>query len=213
MRCSQCQGIEDLFDQQYVAKELAHYRQKGADKTTRMLVEALQELGVAGLTLLDIGGGVGAVQHALFSAGVQNSTSVDASGAYLNAAREEAGRRGYAERVTYQHGNFVDLAEEVTPADIVTLDRVICCYPDMEQLVGLSAAHSRKLYGLVFPRDDWWVKIVLALQNFYFGLKRSPFRTFSHSTQAVEDLLSRAGLRRRAFRRTLAWQVVVYVRQ
>jgi magnesium-protoporphyrin O-methyltransferase len=212
MNCCQCQGIEELFSQQFVNKELSHYRAKGADKTTLLLTEAIKGEGVDGLTLLDIGGGVGAVQHALIEAGVQRVTSVDASSAYLEAAQEEARRRGMAERISYQHGNFADMAADISPADVVTLDRVICCYPDMEKLVGLSSARAGKIYGVVYPRDAWWVKIGLALENVYFRVRRSPFRTFSHATRSVEAIIGSNGLKRRYHRQTFVWQVAVYTR-
>jgi len=212
MNCSQCQGIEELFSQQYVTNELSRYRAKGPDKTTRMLTEAIKQEGVDGLTLLDIGGGLGAIQYELLGAGVQDATSVDASTAYLTVARAEAQRQGYADRVTYHHGNFVDLATEIAPADIVTLDRVICCYHDMEKLVSLSAARARKLYGLVYPRVAWWMKIALALENFFFRLRRSPYRTFLHPNEAVEAILVSNGLQRLFYHQTLVWQVVVYTR-
>lgn len=175
-----------------------------------MLTEAIKEEGVAGLTLLDIGGGLGAIQHDLLAAGVEHATSVEASSAYLTAAKAEAQRRGHIDRVSYHHGNFVDLASGIKPADIVTLDRVICCYHDMEQLVGLSAARARKIYGLVFPRDSWWVKAWLAVQNFYFLIRGSPFRTFAHPTERIEALLNSMGLEQRSYRRTPLWQVAVY---
>jgi magnesium-protoporphyrin O-methyltransferase len=212
MNCCQCQGIEEVFSQQYVTKELKRYRAKGPAKTTRMLVEAIKDAGVEGLTLLDIGGGVGAVQHELLEAGVKDATDVDASTAYIHAAKSEAQRRGLAERVRYQYGNFVDLAEDIAPADIVTLDRVICCYNDMEKLVSLSARRARKLYGVVYPRDTWWVRVGLAIGNFFLRLQRNPYRGFSHPTEAVEALVSSLGLKRNSYRQTLVWQVVVYSR-
>jgi len=212
MTCRQCQGIEELFSQSYVTQELSRYRKKGPIKTTRMLAEAIKGQGVQGLTLLDIGGGVGAIQHQLLDAGVQGATDVDASSAYISAARDEAGRRGLAERISYLHGNFVDLAEKVASADIVTLDRVICCYDEVEKLVGLSAERARKLYGVVYPRDTWWVKAGLWLENFFLRLRKSPYRSYVHPTEAVEALLTRNGLKRRTYRQTFVWQVVVYSR-
>jgi magnesium-protoporphyrin O-methyltransferase len=212
MNCCQCQGIEALFNEKNVSKELSHYHTKGPDKTTRVLIDALKAKGIQGLSLLDIGGGVGAIQHELLDAGVQNATDVDASQAYLNAAKEEAQRRGLTERVNFQHGNFVDIAAQIPPADIVTLDRVICCYPDMEKLVSLSAARARKLYGLVYPRDGWWVKIGITVMNFFFRLRKNPFRTFAHPTQAVEVILNNSGFKQRFYHQTLVWQVVVYSR-
>ena len=212
MSCVQCQGVEEVFSQQYVTKELSRYRAKGPDRTTRMLIEAIKDAGVAGETLLDIGGGLGAIQHELLDAGLAHATDVDASTAYLNAAKGEAQRRGLAERVSYQHGNFVDLAEQIEPAEVVTLDRVICCYPEMEKLVGLSAARANRLYGLVYPRDAWWVRIGLAVGNLFFKLRRSAYRGFVHPTRAVEAIVREAGLKRYFYRQTLVWQVVVYRR-
>jgi hypothetical protein len=210
--CGQCQGIEELFDTTYVTRELKTYRAKGPVKTTRWLVDALKTQGIQGLNLLDIGGGVGAVQHALFTAGANEATDVDASQAYIKVAGEEAQRRGLADRIHYLHGNFVDIAPQVAPADIVTLDRVVCCYHDMEHLVELSAARAEKLYGLVYPRDDWWVKLGTAIENLVLRLQRSPFRSFVHPTSEVDAIVRRQGLRRTFFRQNLFWQVVVYSR-
>lgn len=212
MNCTQCQGIEELFSEEYVAKELKRYLKRGPDKTTRMLIEALKEENVEGMTLLDIGGGLGAIQHEMLRAGVHSATDIEASGAFLNAAKGETARRGYAGRVNYQHGNFVDLATDVSPADIVTLDRVICCYPDMQNMVGLSVARAGKFYGLVFPRNDWWMKVWLVIQTFFLRLSRSRFRTFLHPAEAVESLVRGHGFKRRYYRRTFVWQVVLYAR-
>jgi predicted TPR repeat methyltransferase len=210
MNCCQCQGIEDLFNEKMVSQELKQYQTKGPSKTTCMMVEALKDAGVQARTLLDIGGGVGAVQHELIAAGVNQATDVDASQAYLRAAREEANRRGIADRIHFAHGNFVDLASQISPADIVTLDRVICCYPDMEQLVGLSAARANRLYGLVYPRDTWLARVGVRVLNFTFWLQRKPFRTFVHSSQAVDAIVRGQGLKPQFHRHTWLWQVVVY---
>lgn len=212
MKCCQCQGIEEVYSQSYVTRDLSRYRAKGPGKTTRMLVQAIRETGVDGLTLLDIGGGVGAIQHALLDDGVQEVTNVEASNAYIQASRAEAQRRGYSERVSHYHGDFVDLAADIAPADIVTLDRVICCYHEMEKLVSLSAERTGKLYGLVYPRDTWLTKIWVAVDNLISRLRRSPFRAFVHSPEAVEALVSRSGLKRNTYRQTWIWQVVVYTR-
>ncbi len=209
MNCCQCQGIEDLFNDKLVSKELASYRAKGPGKTTCLLTEALKAEGVEGFNLLDIGGGVGAVQHELMEAGANQVTDVDASQAYLHAAQEEAVRRGIADQVHFRHGNFVDLANQIPPADIVTLDRVVCCYPDMEHLVSLSAEHAAKLYGLVYPRDTWLAKLGVWVMNMLFRLQRKPFRTFVHSSKAVDAIVRSHRFQPRFEGGTLFWQVVV----
>jgi hypothetical protein len=111
---------------------------------------------------------------------------VDASAAYLATARTESERRGHGERVTYRHGDFVELAESIAPADIVTLDRVINVYPDWKRLTESSAARARRLYGLVYPRDRRLLRLVI------FVIKCcSPARASSHAPRASAALPSR----------------------
>jgi magnesium-protoporphyrin O-methyltransferase len=125
----------------------------------------------------------------------------------------EAERQGHADRVRHLQGNFVDLAAEIPPADIVTLDRVICCYHDMEQMVNLSAQKARRLYGLVYPRDKWWVKIVVLIYyNVRHWIQRNPFRNYVHPTEAVEAVVRKNGLERTFVREMGPWQVVVFTR-
>ena len=212
MPCSQCLGIENQFDRVRAAGDLRRYRKRGPIRTTRMLIEALKAEGVEGQTLLDIGGGVGALQHALLKEGVSSATGVDASTAYLATAAEEAQQQGHADRVRHRHGDFVALAPEVEPAGVVTLDRVICCYPDMEALVGLSAERAQRLYGVVYPRRTWWTRIVFRGLNLGSRLRRSSFRAFVHPPDAVDALICANGLTQRFYQKTILWQVVVYGR-
>jgi 2-polyprenyl-3-methyl-5-hydroxy-6-metoxy-1,4-benzoquinol methylase len=210
-RC-QCQGIERLFNRQEAVRELHAYVRQGPDRTTRLLVDAVKAADIEGATLLDIGGGVGGTQLELLAAGVRSATDVDASSAYLDVAREEARRRGYGDRVTYCYGDFVALAKKIAPADIVTLDRVICCYHDMPALVRASAAKARWLYGLVYPRDAWWTRCYSALENIMFRMRRHPYRSFIHPTRLVDALVCGSGLERRFLHQEAFWQVVLYAR-
>jgi len=212
MNCCQCQGIEQVFDPKTALNDLDSYRQNGPKKTTNFLLAALKVAGVEGLTLLDIGGGVGIIQHELLPVGVTTAVHVDASTAYLDVAQEEARRRGHFERIIYQHGDFVDLAAGLETADIVTLDRVICCYHDMPSLVNAAAAKADKYIGLVYPRDTWWLKAASRLPNFGLWLFRNPFRIFIHATDAVEAILGQHGFQRQLHKRTLLWQTMLYTR-
>jgi 2-polyprenyl-3-methyl-5-hydroxy-6-metoxy-1,4-benzoquinol methylase len=212
MTCSQCQGIERAFDRRRARKDLQAYRRRGPNRSTGVLLDALKAAGVEHKSLLDVGGGVGVLQHELVAAGVRQVTSVEASRAYLDAAREEAQGRGYAPRASYRCGDFVDMAPEIAPADVVTLDRVICCYHDVEGLVRPSAERALKLYGLVFPPDTWWMKLYTLLANGYFRLRRNPFRLFVHDSAAVDALIRGVGFRRRFGQRVGGWLVWVYER-
>ena len=212
MTCPHCQGAEKIFDQGIAERDLKAYRARGPGTTTRLLIDALKAAGIANLTLLDIGGGVGAIQHELIKAGAHSATAIDASSAYLHAAEQEAERQGHAGRIAYRQGDFVALAPQLSEADIVTLEKVICCYPDMRALVGLSSARAGTLYGVVFPRDSWWMRIGSLFVNLVLWLQRSAFRFFVHPTEAIEVVVRANGLARRYYRKTLFWQVIVYSR-
>jgi hypothetical protein len=212
MTCPHCRGVEAIFDQGTAERELKAYRARGPGTTTRLLIAGLKAAGVADLTLLDIGGGVGAIQHELLKDGARSAIAIDASSAYLHAAKQEAERQGYANRIAYHQGDFVELAPQLPQADIVTLEKVICCYPDMRALVGLSSARAGKLYGVVFPRDTWWMRLGGLFVNLVPRLQRNAFRFFVHPTEAIEAVVRENGLERRYYCKTLFWQVIVYTR-
>ena len=201
-----------MFDHKMARRQLRQYRRKGPGKATRRLIHAVAPGGVEGRTFLDIGGGVGAIQHELMDRGAASGTSADAASAYLAAARAEAEARGYAERVQYVDGDFVKRAGELEPADIVTLDRVVCCYPDMPALLGAAAPLARRALGLVFPRGTRFIRSGVALVNLIQRLRKHPFRVFVHDPAEIEALLQRHGLSRRYLRDGFLWRVVVFAR-
>jgi magnesium-protoporphyrin O-methyltransferase len=208
----QCQSIDATFDRLLAQQQLRKVRRRGPQKTTRILLEALKARGVKDRTLLDIGGGVGVIQHDLLSSGAAAVTSVDASSAYLAVSRAEAERLGHAGRIHYYYGNFVELAPGIPPADIVTLDRVICCFDEMEVLVGVSSAKARGTYGVVYPRSAWWVRLGVAIANLSLAVRGNPFRIFTHDSAAVEEVIRAQGLTRVSHHTSGMWQVVVFAR-
>lgn len=212
MSCRQCEGAESFFSGFWVKRELRGYQRNGPRKTTRWLIDAIQARGVEGATLLDIGGGVGAIQHELLAVGARQVTGVEAASAYLALAEEEGRRRGHFDRMTQRHGDFVELADELEPADVVTLDRVICCYHDFESLVGRSAGQARRLYGVVYPRYTWLTRAGHRFLNAFLWLLRNPFRVFTHPTSRVDARIRESGFRRIYHDHTLTWQVVLYER-
>ena len=203
----------EAYDEKVAAADLSRYRQNGPPPWTRTLIEAIKAEGVEGATLLDIGGGIGVIQHELLDSGAARATSVEASSAYLAAARGESDRRSHVGRVTYQHGDFVDLAESIQPADIVTLDRVLNVYPDWERLASLSAERARRLYGVVIPRETPFVRLVISAINLALRLRRQRVRAAVVPTSELERILRNRGLSR-CFSGTVgpAWQVTLYRR-
>jgi len=212
MSCSQCVGIESHFDQKKATEELQKYLNEGPVKTTRMLIDALMAEGISEMTLLDIGGGVGVIQHELLKVGVSSCINAEASQAYVEATKEEANRQGHADQITHLHGDFVDLAADLPQCDIVTLDRVICCYHDVQGLVEKSSVLARRLYGIVYPRNNWSTRIAGTLENLSYRLHRSPFRFFVHPPEVVDEILRAEGFEQRFYQEDGMWQIVVYRR-
>ena len=212
MKCCQSNLIADDVSPRLARFDAKRLRKKGPDLTTRLLLDAIRSQGVEGLTLLDIGGGAGTIQHELITDGVKSVVSVEASESYNMVSKEEAEDRGHLDRIKQVSGDFVKVADEIQEADIVTLDRVICCYNDMKSLVSLSTARAKKQYGVVYPRDHFLAKTLLVVANFYHWLRRSEYREILHSTKTVDALIRKDGFRPFFDQQTLIWNVVVYSR-
>ena len=212
MSCCQCQGIENMFDKKAAKRQLKRYLKKGPSKTTNMLLDAIHKIDVQGLDFLDIGGGIGAIQYDLIKAGASGGTSIEASSAYIDVVKDEILQNSLAETVSFKYGDFTTMASDVNSADIVTLDKVICCYDDMSDLVGLSSKLARKIYAVIYPREVWWTKLAFLMMNFYAKIKGSSFRTFIHPTQKVEEIIFGNGLKRNYYATTLIWQVAIFTK-
>jgi 2-polyprenyl-3-methyl-5-hydroxy-6-metoxy-1,4-benzoquinol methylase len=200
------------FGEAAAGRSLRSYRRSGPARTTQWLLDGLRGDGVAGLTVLDIGAGVGAVHLELLRAGAATALDVDGSPAFVAAARSEATRQGLADRVTHRVGDFVAVASEIAPADLVALDRVVCCYPDMEALVRQSVARARRRYGVVYPRDTWWIRTGGTVLNAFARIARQRVRAYVHRTADLDAIVREAGFVKRLQRSNLFWQVAVYDR-
>lgn len=200
------------FDARTGKRQLDRYRRDGVRGSTRRLVQAVVEAGVGGASVLDVGGGVGLIGMELLQAGASSVTEVDASAPSVGVARHAFVQRGWADRATVHHGNFVELAAEIAAADIVTLDRVVCCYGDWRALVDASVTHARRLYGLVYPRERWWNRLGVAMGNLALRLTGHSFRGHVHPEREVDERIRRAGFRRREHHGGWIWQTSLYER-
>lgn len=207
-----CADTDRFFDARVAARELRRYRRKGPGVTARLLRDGIRAHAGSGTTLIDIGAGVGAVTFELVGAGVERATVVEVSSAYLDAVREEAARRRQDDRVERLHGDFVSVASRVPAADIVTLDRVVCCHPAVEPLLEEAATHARRCLACSYPRDRWPVRAVVAGLNSIRRLMRRAFPVFVHSPSIMEALVRRHGFRLVSRRTTFVWCADVYVR-
>ena len=101
---------------------------------------------------------------------------------------------------------------ELPSASIVTLDRVVCCYPSCTQLLEAAVAHTERCLALSYPREAWYVRAAMGLENGQRRLLRNPFRTFVHPRAMIGSIISRAGFRLASRRESWVWSADVYVR-
>jgi SAM-dependent methyltransferase len=216
MTCA-CGGFCDAAGQQFSAKlaarQLDRYRAAGPGPTTRLLRDGLAAAGAVRGAVLDIGGGIGALALELLARGATGATIVDASPAYVAAAGEEARRRGRSDVVRIIHADFLAIEDQLPTADVVTLDRVVCCYPAFVPLLEGAMRHSTRWLALSYPHDRWYVRSFIAAENQIRRACGGGFRGYVHSTAAIADLIRGGGFVRRHRAGTLAWAVDVYERR
>lgn len=185
----------EIFGERTARRDARRYRKKGLEKTARRLVDYLVSRGVHDASVLEVGGGVGAIELELLDAGAERATNVEMSPAYEPFARELAEERGLAGRVARHVLDFARGADDVKPADIVVMHKVVCCYPDMEGLVRPAARRARRYLALTYPQDRWYVRGGVGFVNLVMRLLRREFRTFVHPPVSIVAAASEEGLR------------------
>ena len=131
----------------------------GPARMTRALIDGLAAGGVEGHTVLDIGGGVGAVHHELLRSGAASAVDVGRVTCRAPVAHEEAERQGDGDRVEYLTGDFIALAVEFGSSRLTLLPALFDTgHPPLREHGGARRSLgelARHRYGLVYPRDTW----------------------------------------------------------
>jgi magnesium-protoporphyrin O-methyltransferase len=112
--------------------------------------------------------------------------------------------------VEYRYGDVAELAAELPPPDIVTLDSVVCCYPYLPALLGAAVKGNPRLVGRTYPRDVWWMRVYMRIWNVAQALRRSRARYFIHRHAVVNRLMAEAGFENAHDGGTREWRVVLY---
>jgi magnesium-protoporphyrin O-methyltransferase len=178
--CTGYCAAEAQFNHKVAKRDLRRYRRRGADATTRLLLAELRRRPLEGRHLLDVGGGIGVISGELSDARVASAVTVEASPAYLEVAQREVGPKYGSRPTQFVLGDFAVIAGTLPDADVVTLDRVVCCYPDPEALLGAAAAKTRQVLAFTYPCDRWYVRTMFAFGNFWLRMTGKKFRAFVH---------------------------------
>ncbi|TMC84595.1 MAG: methyltransferase domain-containing protein [Chloroflexi bacterium] len=205
--CCSPKGYRWVFSEKSARAEAKRYRRKGLDSTSRRIVDFLKLQGVEGRTVLEVGGGIGAIQIELLKAGASRAVSVELTPTYEEVAANLLNEAGLADRVERTVMDFAQVAGQVESADIVILNRVICCYPDMPRLAGAAADHARQLLVMSFPRRTWWLCIGLGMGNVLLTLLRREFHIFLHPPKKIVATSRQHGLEPVLDQEGLIWEV------
>jgi 2-polyprenyl-3-methyl-5-hydroxy-6-metoxy-1,4-benzoquinol methylase len=173
-----------IFSKKQARRDARRYRRRGLDATAQRMVDQLGGRGIGGATVLEVGGGIGAIEIELLRAGAARTTNVELSDGYEDEARTLLSAASLDGRAERRLGDFVEQAEGLEPADVVVMHRVVCCYPDEEALVGAAADRARRLLALSFPRDTRVTRTGVSVLNLVLRAAFD-FRMYVRPAQAV----------------------------
>jgi magnesium-protoporphyrin O-methyltransferase len=183
--CSCTTDYRRFFDRKQARRDARRYRRKGLDAAGRKLVELAGRGGLQGATVLEVGAGVGDLSIELLRAGAASAVNVELSGEYeeeASALLREAGLDGRVER---RLGDFVEEASRLAPADVVVLNRVVCCYPDGPRLLELASALARRAVVLSFPRETAVNRLTFGAINVSLRVRRCALRVYVHPMRSL----------------------------
>jgi magnesium-protoporphyrin O-methyltransferase len=201
-----------MFGEKTAARDARRYRERGPDRMARSLARRAAVRGLDGVTVAEIGGGVGQVLFELLKAGAARGEVVELVPTYEQHVRALAADAGLQDRVEFRTADLVVDADARVPADVVVLNKVVCCTPDGVELAGIAAGLARRTLVLSHPREAWWIRAAAAGLNAGERLLGRRFRIFVHPAQALEAAVEKEGLERASERSGPIFRIVAFER-
>ena len=209
--CPHAQSASRFFSF-FARRYRQRFEKKGFEASQKQLMEGLAQAGYQGLTLLEVGSGVGHVHQTMLEQGAVSAVGIDLAPEMIKEAEKWAEDRGLTDRVQYLMGDFIHQTDEIEIADVCVMDKVVCCYPDAEGLVKATLAKTAKIYALTYPRDKWYVRLVIGMAALFLKLVRSDFRPYVHDPEVIERWISDQGYSKSYEARTFVWLTQVYMK-
>jgi magnesium-protoporphyrin O-methyltransferase len=201
-------GHEEIFDRRFARSVAARYRRHGLTAAEQQIVRFLAGRGLKGATVLEIGGGVGEIQLELLRLGATHVTNVELVDSYEPEAAGLLHAEGLTPQATRLQLDFAVQADQVEPADMVVLHRVVCCYPDHQALLGAAADHAHQLLVFTHPPRNLASRLLVWIQNWAFRATGHTFSTHLHPPADKLAILTNQGLQPIYRHRGPIWQVV-----
>jgi magnesium-protoporphyrin O-methyltransferase len=210
--CCDARGCDEFFTAKMAARAAERYRANGIDKTARRMVAFLEEHGIEGASVLEIGGGVGELQVELLKRGAARTLNLELSPGYEEEATRLLRESGVEERAERRLHDIAADPTGVEPADVVVLHRVVCCYPDYERLLGAAADNARRLLVFSYPPRNVGSRLLLGAENVTLRIRRKHFRAFAHPPARMLAVVEERGLRQAYAHRPIVWQIAGFER-
>jgi len=206
-----CCGTGSFFSRwsRFYAKR---FRSGGLEPVQKYLLEGIRLQPVRERSVLDIGCGVGSLHLTLLKEGAKHSLGVDMSEGMLREAKRFALEFGLAEKTDYVAGDFTQLSSSIPESDITILDKVVCCYEDVEGLVRTSTQKTGQTYAVSHPRENVLMRLLFRGHMTLAAIFHWSFHPFWHDWAQVRSLVLSNGFELVYENATISWQVLVYKR-
>ena len=201
-----------MFNENRARRDARGYRKRGLDAQSKQIFSFLSRHPLEGSTVLEVGGGIGAIQLELLKAGAGRTVSVELSAEYEHVASELLAETELGDRADRRIGDFVTMNGDLPVADAVVMNKVVCCYPDMPALIGAACDHASQRVVLAMPRDNVLFRSVMRVANLFLRLRRSEFRAFIHPRSALLDEAAQRGFTLADERVGRIWDVMLLER-
>lgn len=212
MGCCTTEGTDLMFSAQ-ARRYAKRLRKNGLDRAQRSILHVLENVGVMGKSILEVGCGVGGLHLTLVKKGAGSAVGVEISAGMIEEAKKLAMEFGVAERTSYRHGDLISANGGIPQSDIVILDKVLCCCPDPETLIEISAAKAGMLYAVSYPRNSWFAAIGFTIAQWVGTLFRWSFHPYYHRPARLDGMITQQGLQQVDAHTTPIWQVKLFRRK
>ena len=192
--CCDHDDYQSVFSSRFARRQSRRYHRRGLTPAAQGIVDFATAQGVNGATVLEIGGGVGQLHIELLRRGAAHVTNLEISQNYEAEAARLLKDAGLTEHVSRRFIDVAQAPDEVEPADVVVLHRVVCCYPDYARLLKVAAGHARRTLIYSHPAANVVNRLQFGSENAYRWLTRNDFRAFIHPPDAMVRAAESDGL-------------------
>lgn len=205
--CYERIGLNEVFTERVLRRDVRRYRARGIHPRARALFRQIQQrIRLEGARTLEVGAGIGGLTIEMARAGA-TARAIDATPFAVTTARMLAQEQGVADRTTFMEADFTAAPPE--RADIVVLDRVVCCYPDWQALIDRAAQSADRLLAFTWPAETTLGRVAIRLANTWERLLRRRFRVHLHPTSRMMGRMRERGFKPVVTGRHFIWEIVI----